>query len=84
LPELRLEFLAFRFDIAGRRHTWHQPREIVSWDFLSAPKYEDAGDWHPNDDATPSSYESSAEVEDAMAVIRRVMRNGEVGKEAAE
>lgn len=83
LPELRLEFVAFRFEVEGRRYTWHQPLEIVSWDFSSTPKYEDAGDWGANDDATLSSYETLAEVETAMAVIRRVI-TPVGGEEAAQ
>jgi hypothetical protein len=28
-----LEFVAFRFDVAGRVYAWHQPRELVTWPF---------------------------------------------------
>jgi hypothetical protein len=30
-PPTTLEFIAFRFEVGGKRYSWHQPRELVNW-----------------------------------------------------
>lgn len=80
LPELRVRFVAFRFEIIGRRYTWHQPAETVAWNYSSAPKYEDANDWQP--DAEKPLEMPPRKFARAKALIRWVLA-GSSAQEAA-
>ena len=39
-----LEFVVFSFEIEQQRYTWHQPRELVTWDLPAETPYEST-DW---------------------------------------
>lgn len=46
-PSSGWRFVAFRFELDGRSYTWHQPEELVRWDYSAVPQYQDANDWQP-------------------------------------
>jgi len=80
LPELRVRFVAFRFEIIGCAYTWHQPDEMVTWNYSSVPRYEDANDWQP--DAEKPLEMSPRKFARAKALIRWVLA-GNLAQEAA-
>ena len=57
--EGELSFVAFGFSVNGKNYCWHQPSELIDWDYPNVNDERDNMPWHTNLPPKPVSYSKS-------------------------